>query len=504
MKLYTQIGLISLLAGAVVGLTSCSTNSTAGAQTPGNDPAAANVAPAQPAQTSPASYVADQTPPPPNGGAGYYPPPPNGQAAGAYTGDYYDPDTENDQQYAQDQYAFDEQPVVTDQPPPPLPDYSQPPAPGDDYIWTPGYWSWSSDGYYWTPGAWVLAPWVGALWTPPYWGFYGGHYRYHHGYWAPHVGYYGGINYGFGYTGRGYEGGYWNNGSFDYNTAVNNVNPRVAHHVYSRSVANFTPHNHVAYEGGRGGLNVRPTPAETAVLHEQRTPAVAAQLQHTRQAASNRQQFAARNQGRPAQLAATAPLATNYRAPAPRPEPSQVRSLPEGGARTLPQRAGQERPIQERAGQPPQQRQQPPAAPAARAMPQPNRNQPAVNARGQEARPSPFSPPSGQPAQHARQMPENRPAPAARSMPEPRPAPAARPMPEARPAPAARAMPENRPAPVARPAPAARAMPEARPAAPAPPQARPAPGTRAMPEPQHGNPGGNPGRGPEERHEPGR
>ena len=26
----------------------------------------------------------------------------------------------------------------------PLPDYDQPPAPGDGYIWTPGYWAWGA------------------------------------------------------------------------------------------------------------------------------------------------------------------------------------------------------------------------------------------------------------------------------------------------------------------------------------------------------------------------
>ena len=43
------------------------------------------------------------------------------------------------------------------------------------------------------------------------------------GYWAPEVGFYGGIDYGFGYTGYGYEGGYWNDRAFFYNTAVNNI-----------------------------------------------------------------------------------------------------------------------------------------------------------------------------------------------------------------------------------------------------------------------------------------
>ena len=48
-------------------------------------------------------------------------------------------------------------------------------------------------------------------------------YLWQSGYWGPHVGFYGGINYGFGYTGIGYQGGYWDRGVFSYNRAVNNV-----------------------------------------------------------------------------------------------------------------------------------------------------------------------------------------------------------------------------------------------------------------------------------------
>jgi hypothetical protein len=44
------------------------------------------------------------------------------------------------------------------------------------------------------------------------------------GYWGPHVGFYGGINYGFGYGGVGFFGGEWRGGAFAYNTAVMNVN----------------------------------------------------------------------------------------------------------------------------------------------------------------------------------------------------------------------------------------------------------------------------------------
>src|SRR5262249_16702493 len=92
-------------------------------------------------------------------------------------------------------------------PPPALPVYEQPICPGEDYIWTPGYWAWDDydEDYYWVPGTWVLAPERGYLWTPPYWGWNGVSFIFYQGYWGPRVGFYGGIDYGYGYTGRGYE-----------------------------------------------------------------------------------------------------------------------------------------------------------------------------------------------------------------------------------------------------------------------------------------------------------
>ena len=97
--------------------------------------------------------------------------------------------------------------------PPPLPVYEQPVCPGDGYIWTPGYWDWSDD-YYWVPGTWVIAPEPGFLWTPAYWGWGGNGFIFNEGYWGRSVGFYGGIDYGFGYFGHGYEGGRWQNGRF--------------------------------------------------------------------------------------------------------------------------------------------------------------------------------------------------------------------------------------------------------------------------------------------------
>jgi len=80
---------------------------------------------------------------------------------------------------------------------------------------------------FWVPGAWVEAPYEGALWTPGYWGFWNHRYGFYRGHWGRHVGYYGGINYGFGYIGFGYEGGYWGGGHFNYNSSVNNINRNV-------------------------------------------------------------------------------------------------------------------------------------------------------------------------------------------------------------------------------------------------------------------------------------
>src|SRR5579863_73814 len=96
--------------------------------------------------------------------------------------------------------------------PPPLRVYAQPVCPGDGYIWTPGYWAYGSSGYYWVNGAWVLAPQPGYLFTPGYWAFSGGAYIWHRGYWGLTLGYYGGVNYGFGYTSFGFYGGRWDHG----------------------------------------------------------------------------------------------------------------------------------------------------------------------------------------------------------------------------------------------------------------------------------------------------
>src|SRR5579864_4792707 len=165
--------------------------------------------------------------------------------------------------------------------PPALPVYAQPICPGPGYLWTPGYWAWNDDdGYYWVPGTWVVAP-VGMLWTPGYWGWGGGVYLWHAGYWGPHVGFYGGINYGFGYTGVGFYGGEWRGGGFYYNRSVTNVRVTNVTNVYNKTVVvNNTTVNNVSYNGGTGGVQAHPSAQEETYAHEQHTAPLAAQTQH--------------------------------------------------------------------------------------------------------------------------------------------------------------------------------------------------------------------------------
>ena len=121
-------------------------------------------------------------------------------------------------------------------------------------MWTPGYWAWDPDygDYYWVPGTWVEAPQVGYLWTPGYWGWGGGGFLWHEGYWGSHVGFYGGINYGFGFFGNGFEGGRWQGKQFFYNRNVTNVNATFIHNVYSTTVISRTTVNRISYNGGEG------------------------------------------------------------------------------------------------------------------------------------------------------------------------------------------------------------------------------------------------------------
>jgi WXXGXW repeat (2 copies) len=170
--------------------------------------------------------------------------------------------------------------------PPPLPIYEQPPIPGPDYLWVPGYWAWNEeiDDYYWVPGTWVLPPEPGLLWTPGYWAWNDDAYVFYDGYWGPEIGFYGGVNYGFGYTGFGYEGGYWRNGAFFYNTSVNNISNNTISNVYNKTVVVNNTSN-VSYNGGARGTTAKPTAQQLAIAKERHMPPTHEQTRHVQTAA---------------------------------------------------------------------------------------------------------------------------------------------------------------------------------------------------------------------------
>ena len=196
--------------------------------------------------------------------------------------------------------------VTAETAPPPLPDYEQPECPGDGYMWQPGYWAYSvaAHDYYWVPGVWIAPPAPEVLWTPPYWAYENTMFVFHPGYWGPTVGFYGGINYGCGYTGTGFIGGGWRSGVFRYNTAIVRVNPRRVHNVYvDRTVVVRQPmFNHISFNG-RGGISAKPTTVEIEAMHQQHMRPTIEQIHNIQSARYDRTQFVSANNGRPTAIA---------------------------------------------------------------------------------------------------------------------------------------------------------------------------------------------------------
>jgi hypothetical protein len=376
------------------------------------DPANSNLAPIPASYTAPAQASAPASAPDTSST-----PDTSSAANSGSDGDYSDA-------------SYNDTPVdYASQPPPSLPDYQQPPIPQPGYIWTPGYWAWAPAGYYWVPGAWTEPPYEGALWTPGYWGFVGGRYGFHSGYWGRYIGFYGGVNYGFGYVGVGYQGGYWHGNNFAYNRSVNNFGSVRITNVYERNVVinRTVVENHVSFNGGPQGIRLRPSPAEVAAYRAPHAPPMRAQVDLARTSAANRAQFVAVNHGRPASFVADRPLAADKGIrPAPAIRPVVVNR--EGARPGVPNQPHPEARPETRPG----------AAPVARPEARPETRP--------EARPEPARPIT-QPRPEAR--PETHPAPQPR--PESRPAPQSRPAPrpESRPAPAQHPAPhpQNRPAP---------------------------------------------------------
>lgn len=193
--------------------------------------------------------------------------------------------------------------------PPPQPAYTVSPAPYPNSQLVPGYWAWGPSGYYWVPAYWTAPPAVGYSWTPGYWSYSNSAYIWMPGYWGPIVGFYGGINYGFGYFGTGFVGGYWSGSVYNYNTAVVNVNRTVIHNTYNRTVSrNATmKRSRVSFNGRHGGISARPTTAQLAA-RRLGAPVTSVQRSHQLAAAHNRSLLASVNHGHPRVAAVQKPI----------------------------------------------------------------------------------------------------------------------------------------------------------------------------------------------------
>jgi hypothetical protein len=419
MKDFPRLFSASVLLAFVVAAGGCKSNqnqnpnsvdqSSASDQNPSQDPANANVAPVSNASDNTAA---------PNGA--YSTPNEQQPTASARRAPGYKSQPSSDRYSTQpdqypsgdnyDNYNDYETPVAySQQPPPPLPSYQQPPCPGDGYIWTPGSWQWdNAHGYYWVPGAWVSAPYTGALWTPGWWGFSTGRYGWHPGYWGRHVGYYGGVQYGNGYNGYGYEGGYWRGNDFAYNRTVNNVNTTTVKNVYVYKTTNVVNVNttRVSYNGGSGGVQSRPRPAEIAAMHEQHNPPMSTQIQIAQQAHGDRQSFARNNNDRPQMVALSHAVQADHNVRPPAPVRNQA-------SNNEPQRTQQQQ-QQQRAQQEQESTQQQQHAPGAN-RPQPMQGHQAASEQKRAPMPEqrtqqrPSEP--ARPAQQSQRPEEKKPAP---------------------------------------------------------------------------------------------
>ena len=134
------------------------------------------------------------------------------------------------------------------------------------------------------------------------------------------MGYYGGVNYGFGYMGVGFVGGEWHGRDFAYNTAVVRVNRTVIRNTYvNETIVHNTTivnNNRVAYTGGPGGIRHDPTNEERVAMRETHAAPTPIQQQHIQAARMDHANYFKANNGHPQNVAVVRPLAPNQH-PAP-------------------------------------------------------------------------------------------------------------------------------------------------------------------------------------------
>ena len=136
-------------------------------------------------------------------------------------------------------------------------------------MWTPGYWAWDDDnGYYWVPGTWVEAPEPGLLWTPGYWGWNDGVYAWNGGYWGPQSW----ILWWYQLRIRIWRQWILRRRMAQQRLLLQHCRHACEHpeirNVYVNRTVIVNNNSHVAFNGGQGGVQVRPTPQQESYMHK--------------------------------------------------------------------------------------------------------------------------------------------------------------------------------------------------------------------------------------------
>ena len=141
----------------------------------------------------------------------------------------------------------------------------------------------------------------------------GGLYGWHGGYWGPHVGFYGGVNYGFGFGGVGFVGGEWRGGVFAYNSAVANFGSVHVTNVYENRTDRYAKHHceltTMSASTAKAVLRRVPRAGELQAEHEQHSKPRRNQTQHMNFAARTARNSPSVNHGAPGTPAASNPKA---------------------------------------------------------------------------------------------------------------------------------------------------------------------------------------------------
>ena len=111
--------------------------------------------------------------------------------------------------------------------------------------------------------------------------------------------FYGGINYGFGYSGDGYQRGRWQKTAFLYNQAANNLGAVKVAHTYDQAIPVDNSAVQASFNGGSRGTKTQPTSEQEELAHGEHVAPTAKQQAHFEMAAKDRSLYSKLNGGEP-------------------------------------------------------------------------------------------------------------------------------------------------------------------------------------------------------------